>query len=64
MVHGRDYKLRAYFSRSDGKFGMRVRRCFSFSDTNNTVQLVDDRGCVSSSEEIALGKNYVKSLNI
>ena len=24
---------------------MRVRRCFSFSDTNNTVQLVDDKGC-------------------
>ena len=27
-----------------GKFGMRVKRCFSFSDTNNTVQLIDDRG--------------------
>ena len=27
-----------------GKFGMKVKRCFSFSDTNNTVQLVDDRG--------------------
>ena len=27
-----------------GKFGMRVKRCFSFSDTNNTVQLVDERG--------------------
>ena len=24
---------------------MKVRRCFSFSDTNNTVQLVDDKGC-------------------
>ena len=24
---------------------MRVKRCFSFSDTNNTVQLVDDKGC-------------------
>ena len=24
---------------------MRVKRCFSFSDTNNTVNLVDDRGC-------------------
>ena len=27
-----------------GKFGMKVKRCFSFSDTNNTVQLVDDKG--------------------
>ncbi len=24
---------------------MKVKRCFSFSDTNNTVQLVDDNGC-------------------
>ncbi len=24
---------------------MKVKRCFSFSDTNNTVQLVDERGC-------------------
>ena len=24
---------------------MKVKRCFSFSDTNNTVALVDDRGC-------------------
>ncbi len=24
---------------------MRVKRCFSFSDTNNTVELVDERGC-------------------
>ena len=29
-----------------GQFGMRVKRCFSFSDTNNTVQLVDDNGWV------------------
>ena len=44
VVYGRDYKLRAHFSRPDGKFGMKVKRCFSFSDTNNTVKLVDDRG--------------------
>jgi hypothetical protein len=37
--------LKAHFSQPDGKFGMRVKRCFSFSDTNNTVQLVDERGC-------------------
>jgi hypothetical protein len=23
---------------------MKVKRCFSFSDTNNTVELVDTRG--------------------
>ena len=28
---------------------MRVKRCFSFSDSNNTVQLVDERGCSDKS---------------
>ncbi len=45
MVYGRRYRLRASFSRPDGKFGMRVKRCLAFSDTNNTVELVDARGC-------------------
>jgi len=44
VIYGRNYKLRAHFSKPDGKFGMKVKRCFSFSDTNNTVELVDDRG--------------------
>ena len=38
-----DFALLIFFS---GQFGMRVKRCFSFSDTNNTVQLVDDNGYV------------------
>jgi len=45
VVYGREYTLRADISKADGQFGMRVKRCFSFSDTNNTVQLVDDNGC-------------------
>jgi hypothetical protein len=24
---------------------MKVKRCFSFSDQNSTVELVDERGC-------------------
>ena len=32
------------FGKFSGKFGMRVKRCFSFSDTNNTVALLDQRG--------------------
>jgi len=27
---------------------MHVKRCFSFSDTNNSVQLVDARGCADN----------------
>merc|ERR1711953_1267006 len=40
-----EYKLRAHISQYDGSVGMRVRRCFSFSDLNTTVELVDQRGC-------------------
>lgn len=45
VVYGREYTLRADISHPDGQFGMKVKRCFSFSDTNNTVELVDSRGC-------------------
>ena len=36
---------RAHISHYDGSFRMAVRRCFSFSDVNTTVELVDGRGC-------------------
>merc|ERR1712088_1292364 len=45
VVYGREYMLRAHISQYDGSVGMRVRRCFSFSDLNTTVELVDQRGC-------------------
>ncbi|XP_023343014.1 uncharacterized protein LOC111712591 isoform X2 [Eurytemora carolleeae] len=45
VVYGREYMLRAHISQPDGTFGMRVKRCFSFSDLNSTVELVDERGC-------------------
>merc|ERR1719266_3071085 len=45
VVYGREYMLRAHISHYDGSFGMTVRRCFSFSDLNTTVELVDGRGC-------------------
>ena len=35
---------RSYFVIS-GVHGLRVQRCFSFSDTNNTVALLDESGC-------------------
>jgi predicted nucleic-acid-binding Zn-ribbon protein len=45
VVYGRDYSLKAHISQPDGSFGMLVKRCFSFSDQNSTVELVDERGC-------------------
>ncbi|XP_040571387.1 uncharacterized protein [Lepeophtheirus salmonis] len=44
-VYGREYVLKAFSSKPDGKFGMLVKRCFSFSDTDNQVLMVDDKGC-------------------
>jgi len=49
VVYGREYMLRAHISHYDGTFGMKVRRCFSFSDRNTTVELVDGSGCPDSS---------------
>jgi len=45
VVYGREYTLKAHISQPDGTFGMKVKRCFSFSDQNSTVELVDERGC-------------------
>jgi hypothetical protein len=36
---------RAHISQPDGTFGMKVKRCFSFSDINSTVELVNEEGC-------------------
>jgi len=49
VVYGGEYMLRAHISHYDGSFGMKVRRCFSFSDRNTTVELVDGSGCPDSS---------------
>jgi len=45
VVYGREYMLRAHITKPDGSYGMRVKRCFSFSQLNSTVELVDERGC-------------------
>ena len=42
--HDRITQFCFFLATPTGKFGMKVKRCFSFSDTNNTVQLVDDNG--------------------
>jgi len=45
VVYGREYSLMADVTHPDGVHGLRVQRCFSFSDTNNTVALLDESGC-------------------
>jgi len=45
VVYGREYTLMADVTHPDGVHGLRVQRCFSFSDTNNSVALLDAAGC-------------------
>jgi len=45
VVYSHPYTLRADISRPDGTYGIRVKSCFAFSKQNNTVPLIDDRGC-------------------
>lgn len=42
---GLPYTLRAELSKSDGTHGIRLKKCFAFNMRNNTVELLDNRGC-------------------
>ncbi|XP_056635441.1 uncharacterized protein LOC130444369 [Diorhabda sublineata] len=44
-VYHRPYTLRTEISRPDGIYGFRVKNCFAFNKPNDTVLLLDDRGC-------------------
>lgn len=44
-VYGRPYTLRAEISRPDETHSIRVKSCIAFDRFNNSVQLIDDRGC-------------------
>ncbi|KAK7869654.1 hypothetical protein R5R35_010021 [Gryllus longicercus] len=52
-VYSKPYTLRADLSRPDGTYGIRVKRCFAFNNKNNTVQLIDDRGCPINKDVIS-----------
>jgi len=45
VLEGKPYKLRAEVLDHDPNFGILVRRCFAFDETETSVQLVDERGC-------------------
>merc|ERR1719323_67832 len=45
VVEGRQYNLRAEVLDHDPAFGILVRRCFAFDESETSLQLVDDRGC-------------------
>ncbi|XP_030761722.1 uncharacterized protein LOC115886620 [Sitophilus oryzae] len=39
------YTLRIQVSKPDSSYGFRVKNCFAFSRVNNSVPIIDDRGC-------------------
>lgn len=45
VLEGSEYRLRVEVLDHDSQFGILVRRCFAFDETDSSVQLVDDRGC-------------------
>ncbi|RVE47098.1 hypothetical protein evm_008282 [Chilo suppressalis] len=45
VAFGMPYTLRAELSKSDGTHGIRMKNCFAFNMRNNTVNLLDSRGC-------------------
>uniref|UniRef100_A0A1B6CA23 ZP domain-containing protein n=1 Tax=Clastoptera arizonana TaxID=38151 RepID=A0A1B6CA23_9HEMI len=53
VVYTHPYTLRADISRPDGTYGIRVKNCFAFNKRNNSVNLVDDRGCSINSRVIS-----------
>ncbi|XP_053686828.1 uncharacterized protein LOC128736375 [Sabethes cyaneus] len=44
-VYGRKYHVKAEITHPNGTQGIRVRNCFAFNKKNNTIALIDDRGC-------------------
>nr|XP_023029074.1 uncharacterized protein LOC111517227 [Leptinotarsa decemlineata] len=44
VIH-RPYTLRTELSRPDGTYGFRVKNCFAFNKLNDSVPLIDERGC-------------------
>ncbi|XP_014257005.1 uncharacterized protein LOC106670864 [Cimex lectularius] len=45
VFYSHPYVMRAEISRPDGTYGVRVKSCFAFNRKNNSVTLIDDRGC-------------------
>ncbi|KAL9894131.1 uncharacterized protein LOC119638709 isoform X1 [Glossina fuscipes] len=44
-VQGREYRIRAEFTKPNGTHGIRVGNCFAFDRKNLSIPLIDERGC-------------------
>lgn len=45
MAFGKYYTLKAEVNHPNGTQGIKVRNCFAFNKKNQTLPLIDDRGC-------------------
>ncbi|XP_050435889.1 uncharacterized protein LOC126842785 [Adelges cooleyi] len=61
VVYSHPYTLRAEISRPDGAYGIRVKNCFAFNKRNNSVNLINERGCPSNTKVITPFKYDPKS---
>ncbi|KAL0840335.1 hypothetical protein ABMA28_015600 [Loxostege sticticalis] len=65
VAFGQPYTLRAELSKSDGTHGIRMKNCFAFNMRNNTVELLDSRGCPLKQESVAVkSENSATELSI
>ncbi|XP_075170263.1 uncharacterized protein LOC142242560 isoform X1 [Haematobia irritans] len=51
-VYGREYKIRAEFTKPNGTHGIKVGNCFAFDKKNFNLTLIDERGCPIDKELI------------
>ncbi|CAG9854250.1 unnamed protein product [Phyllotreta striolata] len=57
-VYHRPYTLRTEISRPDGTYGFRVKNCLAFNKFNDSVLLLDERGCPLDEETLLGPFNY------
>lgn len=53
VYYSRPYIIRAEISKPDGTYSIRVKSCFAFNRKNNSVELINDRGCPLNSQVIS-----------
>ncbi|XP_055586581.1 uncharacterized protein LOC129739181 isoform X2 [Uranotaenia lowii] len=62
-VYGRSYTLKAEVTQSNGTQGIYVKNCFAFNKKNNSILLIDDRGCPVKNSGNFLLSSFVTSAN-
>ncbi|XP_026328389.1 uncharacterized protein LOC113236499 isoform X2 [Hyposmocoma kahamanoa] len=51
---GKPYTLRAEISKSDGTHAIKMKNCFAFNMRNNSVELLDNKGCPVKQQSVTV----------